>query len=285
MDKTRNNIRGCIKISDVTNANNPEIIVQKENAIHYENFSQALANSVTNRTTGYIEEMHFGNGGTAVDSTMYGFTPERALEIKQFLLNELDVDIQNEDQRIRDDLVVEAPRLDEEQAAYTMLQVLQQQYGSLGIRYDNISNASTLVNKLLKNVAVESKIKEKESIAASKRAAEAALDKETRLNVLRRANPNLSDDELKELYPETFAIETVDVVGELGPFGEGVGNFRENLFANRLQRSMQDLLQPELDLNEKRNNINQATSNFYRAARGARNLVQSAPSLNRGINT
>ena len=48
---------------------------------------------------------------------------------------------------------------------------------------------------------------------------------------------------------------------------------------------MHDLLQPELDLNEKRNNIKQATSNFYRAARGARNLVQSAPSLNRGINT
>ena len=69
MDKTRNNIRGFIKISDVTDVNNPEVIVQKENAIHYENFSQALANSVTNRTTGYIEEMHFGNGGTAVDST------------------------------------------------------------------------------------------------------------------------------------------------------------------------------------------------------------------------
>ena len=69
MDKTRNNIRGFIKISDVTDVNNPEILVQKENAIHYENFSQALANSVTNRSTGYIEEMHFGNGGTAVDST------------------------------------------------------------------------------------------------------------------------------------------------------------------------------------------------------------------------
>jgi len=69
MDKTRNNIRGFIRISDVTDVNNPEVIVQKENAIHYENFSQALANSVTNRTTGYIEEMHFGNGGTAVDST------------------------------------------------------------------------------------------------------------------------------------------------------------------------------------------------------------------------
>ena len=69
MDKTRNNIRGFIRISDVTDVNNPEVIVQKENAIHYENFSQALANSITNRTTGYIEEMHFGNGGTAVDST------------------------------------------------------------------------------------------------------------------------------------------------------------------------------------------------------------------------
>ena len=51
MDKTRNNIRGFIKVSDVTDVNNPEVIVQKENAIHYENFSQALANSVTNRTT------------------------------------------------------------------------------------------------------------------------------------------------------------------------------------------------------------------------------------------
>tara|TARA_Y100001970_G_scaffold294371_1_gene452017 strand:+ start:44142 stop:44753 length:612 start_codon:yes stop_codon:yes gene_type:complete len=69
MDKSKQNIRGFVKISDVTEKNNPQILVQKENAIHYENFSQALANSVTNRATGYIEEMHFGNGGTAVDST------------------------------------------------------------------------------------------------------------------------------------------------------------------------------------------------------------------------
>ena len=43
--------------------------VDKKNAIHYENFSVALAKSISNRTTGYIEEMHFGNGGTTVDST------------------------------------------------------------------------------------------------------------------------------------------------------------------------------------------------------------------------
>ena len=223
--------------------------------------------------------------GTPVDPTVYGFTPERAREIKQFFMNELDVDIQNEDQRIRDDLVVEAPRIDEEQAAYTMLQVLQQQYGGLGIRYDNIKNASSLVNKLLKDVAVESKQKEKDSIAASKAAAEAALDKQQRIDLYRRSNPNLTDDELSALYPDVFAVETVDVVGEMGPFGTGAGDFRENLFANRLSRSMESLLKPELDLDEKRNALNDATANFYRAARGARNLVQGAPSINRGINT
>jgi hypothetical protein len=223
--------------------------------------------------------------GNAVDPTVYGFTPERAREIKQFFMNELDVDIEQEDQRIRADLVVEAPRIDEEQAAYTMLQMIQQQYGSMGVRYDNIKNASTLVNKLLKDVAVESKQKEKDSIAASKAAAEAALDKQTRIDLYRRSNPNLSDDELALLYPDVFAMETVDVVGELGPFGSGAGNFRENLFANRLSRSIESLLKPELELDEQRNALNQATANFYRAARGARNLVQGAPSLNRGINT
>lgn len=223
--------------------------------------------------------------GTPVDPTVYGFTPDRAREIKQFFMNELDVDIQNEDQRIRDDLVVEAPRIDEEQAAYTMLQVLQQQYGGLGIRYDNIKNASSLVNKLLKDVAVESKQKEKDSIAASKAAAEAALDKQQRIDLYRRSNPNLTDDELSALYPDVFAVETVDVVGEMGPFGTGAGDFRENLFANRLSRSIESMLKPELDFNEKRDALNQATANFYRAARGARNLVQGAPSINRGINT
>lgn len=223
--------------------------------------------------------------GNPVDPTVYGFTPDRAREIKQFFMNELDVDIEQEDQRIRADLVVEAPRIDEEQAAYTMLQMIQQQYGSMGIRYDNIKNASTLVNKLLKDVAVESKQKEKDSIAASKAAAEAALDKQSRIDLYRRSNPNLSDDELAVLYPDVFAMETVDVVGELGPFGSGAGNFRENLFANRLSRSIESLLKPELELDEQRNALNQATANFYRAARGARNLVQGAPSLNRGINT
>ena len=60
------NIEGHIKIFDPDSG---DVYVDKKNAIHYENFSVALAKSIANRTTGFIEEMHFGNGGTTVDST------------------------------------------------------------------------------------------------------------------------------------------------------------------------------------------------------------------------
>ena len=59
-------IEGHIKIFD---PQSEEVFVDKRNAIHYENFSEALAKSIANRADGYIEEMHFGNGGTSVDST------------------------------------------------------------------------------------------------------------------------------------------------------------------------------------------------------------------------
>ena len=59
-------IEGHIKIWDPSSG---EIIVNKRNAIHYENFSQALALSVGNQQQGWITEMSFGNGGTSVDPT------------------------------------------------------------------------------------------------------------------------------------------------------------------------------------------------------------------------
>lgn len=59
-------IQGYIKIHDPESG---QVYVDKKNAIHYENFSVALAQSIANRTTGFIDEMHFGNGGTSVDAT------------------------------------------------------------------------------------------------------------------------------------------------------------------------------------------------------------------------
>jgi hypothetical protein len=59
-------IEGHIKIWDPSTG---EVIVDKRNAIHYENFSEALALSVGNQQQGWIHEMAFGNGGTSVDPT------------------------------------------------------------------------------------------------------------------------------------------------------------------------------------------------------------------------
>jgi hypothetical protein len=46
-----------------------EIAVNKRNAIHYENMSISLAESLANNGQGFINEMVFGNGGTTVDPT------------------------------------------------------------------------------------------------------------------------------------------------------------------------------------------------------------------------
>jgi hypothetical protein len=62
-------VQGFIKITDISDSNNPVVLVDKKNAIHYENMSEALASSLSNRGSNYIYEMHFGNGGTSVDPT------------------------------------------------------------------------------------------------------------------------------------------------------------------------------------------------------------------------
>jgi hypothetical protein len=63
-------IEGFVKITDPVSG---EVLVDKKNAIHYENLSIAMAQSLSNRTlaqgAGYIYQMAFGNGGSAVDPT------------------------------------------------------------------------------------------------------------------------------------------------------------------------------------------------------------------------
>jgi hypothetical protein len=59
-------IIGMVKIFDPVTK---EVFIDKTNAIHYENFSVALAQNVANKGINFITEMHFGNGGTTVDPT------------------------------------------------------------------------------------------------------------------------------------------------------------------------------------------------------------------------
>jgi hypothetical protein len=63
-------IEGFVKIHDPITG---EVLVDKKNAIHYENISIAMAETLSNRTSdqggGWIYEMAFGNGGSSVDPT------------------------------------------------------------------------------------------------------------------------------------------------------------------------------------------------------------------------
>lgn len=62
-------IKGHIKITDVTDKENPVVLVDKDNAINYENMSEAVANSLSNQGIGTIYQMAFGNGAASIGNT------------------------------------------------------------------------------------------------------------------------------------------------------------------------------------------------------------------------
>lgn len=66
IDKLGARMVGHVLIKD---ADTGEVILDKENAIHYENMSEALAQSLANRPTGHVHEMAFGNGASTVSGT------------------------------------------------------------------------------------------------------------------------------------------------------------------------------------------------------------------------
>ncbi len=68
-------VKGHVLITDITDPENHEVVLDKSNAIHPENMSQAIANALAGTTNslgislGSISSMNFGNGGTIVLST------------------------------------------------------------------------------------------------------------------------------------------------------------------------------------------------------------------------
>jgi hypothetical protein len=65
-ESTGFHFEGHIKIFD---PETKEVFIDKRNAIHYENMSVAMVNSISNQPDGWIYEMVFGSGGTTVDPT------------------------------------------------------------------------------------------------------------------------------------------------------------------------------------------------------------------------
>lgn len=64
-DNTDFKITGWIKIFDpITD----EVLINKKNSIHYENISISMAECMANQSTGWVNELCFGNGGTSIDA-------------------------------------------------------------------------------------------------------------------------------------------------------------------------------------------------------------------------
>jgi hypothetical protein len=66
MNSAQYKIDGFLKIFD---PHTQEVFLDKHNAIHYENISVGMAQTLADRNTGYIYQMAFGNGGSSVDPT------------------------------------------------------------------------------------------------------------------------------------------------------------------------------------------------------------------------
>lgn len=79
-------IKGFIKITDLTSN---EVIVEKNNQVHYENLSESLANTLANRGKGQIFTMGFGNGGSSVNQTgMISYLPPNVVGQNAALYNQ-----------------------------------------------------------------------------------------------------------------------------------------------------------------------------------------------------
>ena len=65
-DNSKSWVKGHVLIRDI---NSGEILVDKKNAINYENFSIALAQTIANRPDSWIQNMCFGNGAATVSGT------------------------------------------------------------------------------------------------------------------------------------------------------------------------------------------------------------------------
>lgn len=66
LDHAKDNIYGHVLIRDIDTG---EVLVDQHNDIHLKNFCDSMAESLANFSSGFIEEMHFGNGGSVVNST------------------------------------------------------------------------------------------------------------------------------------------------------------------------------------------------------------------------
>lgn len=86
LDQNKNFITGHVLIKDLITG---EILVNKNNAINYENFSISLARTIANRPDSWIQDMVFGNGAATVSGTgTITYLPPNVVGLSAQLYNE-----------------------------------------------------------------------------------------------------------------------------------------------------------------------------------------------------
>lgn len=209
----------------------------------------------------------------------YAWDQNKQKLIRDFIDQELLVDIQNRDSRLDKDVVVQIPEFQEETAAFIMLNALQQAAGGIALNRSNIKNPTTLINNLMRDAVVDTR----ELVADAERlgieANQAQIDRAKNIENLKSRNPELSEAELEILYPDLFKEIEVPISGELGmnPSEETILARQNQIFNARLTEATNRLLEPTVDLVNKRNAINANTRNFMRASRGLNILSGDAP--------
>lgn len=85
-EQTKSHITGHVLIKD---ADTGEVLVDKLNAINFENFSLSLAQTIANRPDSWIQEMVFGNGAATVSGTgTITYLPPKVYGASERLYNE-----------------------------------------------------------------------------------------------------------------------------------------------------------------------------------------------------
>lgn len=80
LDINKTRVKGHVKITDKCTG---EILLDKDNAVHFGNFSDSIARALTGDTTGNIKFLKFGNAGTQIDPT--GLITYRAPNVSSLL--------------------------------------------------------------------------------------------------------------------------------------------------------------------------------------------------------
>jgi len=85
-DTIQGNVTGHILITDF---DTHEVLLDHHNAINWENFSLSLANTFSNQSQGWIQEMAFGNGGATVSGIgVISYKPPNVIGQQANLYNE-----------------------------------------------------------------------------------------------------------------------------------------------------------------------------------------------------